>query len=187
MGQDQESAAAELLAAASAFAALREGTSQEPHSHEEPSAAESSPVTKPVTEPATEPRVAEAGEPPAGHDQRAGESVTKKVTKPSARRHTERASRPKPKPIDPDTVRLERSADYDVTGTWRVLAGPADDPMLVGFVRNSGRGKHWEARTPSLITVSGGPWRTRQDALVHLVFNHQQAAAARRPGKRRPR
>jgi len=67
----------------------------------------------------------------------------------------------RPRPIDPNTVRLERSADYNVTSTWRVVAGPAVDPILVGFVRRTGLGKQWEARMPELIAISGGPWRTR--------------------------
>jgi hypothetical protein len=44
----------------------------------------------------------------------------------------------------------------------------------------------WEVRTSAQIAISAGPWRTRQDALVHLVLDHQQATASRsnrRPGR----
>jgi hypothetical protein len=30
-----------------------------------------------------------------------------------------------------------------------------------------------EAQTPALVTISGGPWPTRRDALVHLVLDYQ--------------
>jgi hypothetical protein len=40
----------------------------------------------------------------------------------------------------------------------------------------TGLGKQREARTPARVAISGGPWRTRQDALVHLVLSHQQVA-----------
>jgi len=79
--------------------------------------------------------------------------------------------------VNPDTVRLQRSPDYDLTGTWRALAGPAGHPIVVGTVRRTGLGKQWEARTPELVAINGGPWRTRQDALIHLVQDRQQATA----------
>jgi hypothetical protein len=182
MGHDHAPAAAELLAAAATLATLHGGTGEDTHTHGA-ATAEGETVTKAFTEQLAEPLPA-TDRPSAGDDQRVRKHVTEKVTKQAARRHAEPAW--KPRPIDPDTVRLERSTDYDVTGTWRVFAGPADDPVLVGLLRRRGRGKNWEARTPSLVAVGGGPWRTRQDALVQLVLNRQQAAA-RRSGKRRPR
>ncbi|WP_329060422.1 hypothetical protein [Amycolatopsis sp. NBC_01480] len=70
--------------------------------------------------------------------------------------------------IDVDTVRVERGKDFEISGTYRVLAG---DSILLGYL---GRDRHrrWEARTAATtLTVTGGPWRTRQDALVGLLLN----------------
>jgi hypothetical protein len=53
-----------------------------------------------------------------------------------------------------------------------VMAGPAAAAILVGFVHRNGLGNKWQAQTPAMIAISGGPWRTRQDALVHLVLHH---------------
>jgi len=38
---------------------------------------------------------------------------------------------------------------------------------------------------PELVAISGGPWRTRQDALIQLVLHHQQATVSP-SSKRRP-
>lgn len=84
---------------------------------------------------------------------------------------------PKPKrrkPFDVDSVRLERSTDPARPG-WRILAGPVDDPTVIGLLepaltRNGNRGGGWRATTyPLLLTVPGGPWKRRQDALIRLV------------------
>jgi len=184
-GQDHDAAAAELLAAATALAAMRDGSDEPPPSGERGSGIQRGPLPGSVTDAAAPPPCpsAESHRLPAGPAQRSGDGVTKSVTKPMAQRHT--APR-RPQLIDPDTVRLERSADYDLSGAWRVLAGPADDPIVVGSVCRTGLGKQWQARTPELVELSGGPWRTRQDALVHLVLAHQQAAASP-SDKRRPR
>jgi hypothetical protein len=70
--------------------------------------------------------------------------------------------------IDVDTVRAERSEDFEVSRTYRVLAS---DSILLGYVAR-GRRRSWEARTAATtLTVRGGPWRTRQDALVGLLLN----------------
>jgi len=161
---------------------------RKPPSPEQVSATRDGSVTKSVTDTAAQPGQAssasESHHPPTGPVQRSGERVTESVTKQAARQDAERERRPRS--IDPNTVRLERSADYDITGAWRATAGPADDPILVGFVRRNGLGKKWEARTPELVAISGGPWCTRQDALVHLLLGYQQTTASR-SSRRRPR
>jgi hypothetical protein len=85
--------------------------------------------------------------------------------------------------IDPDLVHVVRGPDFEISGTYRVLATVEDDVVLVGILRRCGRAA-WQALTPSHIAVSGGPWRTRQDALVHLLSHRDQT---RRAGRRRPR
>jgi hypothetical protein len=81
--------------------------------------------------------------------------------------------------VDADSVRLLRAADFEVTGSYRVLAGPESDPILVGHVmpqaQLSGK-KVWCALTADFVPVrmasrSAG---TRQDALITLLF-HQQS------------
>lgn len=109
--------------------------------------------------------------------------VTKPVTEsePDERPRT----RPlRPEPLDLDTVRLERSSDSSRMG-WRVLAGADDAPVLVGFLEpvlsvTGRRSSRWEAQAPTGSRIYGGPWRTRTDALVRLVDDHQRAASAPR-------
>ena len=70
--------------------------------------------------------------------------------------------------IDVDTVRVERGEDFEFSGTYRVLAG---DSIMLGYLARDQR-RRWEARTATTtMTVPGGPWRTRQDALVGLLLN----------------
>ncbi|WP_290050077.1 hypothetical protein [Amycolatopsis solani] len=70
--------------------------------------------------------------------------------------------------IDVDTVRVERGEDFEALGGYRVLAG---DSVLLGYLARDRR-RRWEARTAATsLTVPGGPWRTRQDALVGLLLN----------------
>ncbi|WIY01257.1 hypothetical protein QRX60_45735 [Amycolatopsis mongoliensis] len=89
------------------------------------------------------------------------ESVTKSAT--SETRSVTRAD-----VIDVDTVRVERGKDFEVSGTYRVLAG---DSILLGYLGRVRR-RGWEARTAAtMVAVPGGPWRTRQDALVGLLLN----------------
>ena len=107
-------------------------------------------------------------------------AVTEKVTKPKRRRATPRPRRrtPTSAPLDLDTVRLQPSAD---PGTWRVLAGDTGDPILVGTLGPAlsfGRHRKWEARDQGWITVPGGPWPTRQAALIHLLDDRQRRAGA---------
>ncbi|GAA3652652.1 hypothetical protein GCM10022267_43700 [Lentzea roselyniae] len=122
--------------------------------------------------------IAPTAEPPAP-------PVTKPVTENKPR--TSRSKPPtRPVPLDLDTVRLKRSSDPTRTG-WRVLAGTEDAPVLVGFLEpvlsvTGRRSSRWEAQTASLARVHGGPWRTRMDALAHLVDDYQRAAA--RPRRR---
>lgn len=70
--------------------------------------------------------------------------------------------------IDVDTVQIERGEDFEIQGTYRVLAG---DSILLGYLGRDRR-RRWEARTAATaLTVPGGPWRTRQDALIGLLLN----------------
>lgn len=83
--------------------------------------------------------------------------------------------------VDLDTVRVERAVDYEISGAWAVLAGPADDPIRLGTLRRAGR--RWEARTTTGAPAGGGPWPSRRDALVGLV-GHYQAIAVNTAGRR---
>jgi hypothetical protein len=85
--------------------------------------------------------------------------------------------------VDPDTVRVLRSPDFEFSGSYRALATVRGETVLLGILRRQGR-TGWVALTPLLITVSGGPWRTRQDALVQLLLNHDHT---RRNARRRTR
>lgn len=70
--------------------------------------------------------------------------------------------------IDVETVRVERGKDFEILGTYRVLAG---DSILLGYL---GRDRHrrWAARTAAAaLTVPGGPWKTRQNALLGLLLD----------------
>src|SRR5207248_1198864 len=70
--------------------------------------------------------------------------------------------------IDVDTVRVERGRDFEMSGIYRVLAG---DSILLGYLGRDRR-RRWEARTAATaLVVSGGPWKTRQDALIGLLLN----------------
>jgi hypothetical protein len=98
---------------------------------------------------------------PAADQKPVTESVTESAT-PDARPVTHRDV------IDVDTVRVERGEDFEIQGTYRVLAG---DSILLGYLGRD-RYRRWEARTATTaLTVPGGPWRTRQDALVGLLLN----------------
>jgi len=64
---------------------------------------------------------------------------------------------------------------------WRVLAGAAEAPVLVGFLEpvysvTGRRSSRWEARTNRLTLVSGGPWPNRDKALANLVLAYQRTA-----------
>lgn len=70
--------------------------------------------------------------------------------------------------IDVETVRIERGAEFETSGNYRTLAG---DSILLGYLARDRRGR-WVARTATTsLTVPGGPWRTRHDALVGLLLN----------------
>ncbi|WP_156960175.1 hypothetical protein [Amycolatopsis taiwanensis] len=70
--------------------------------------------------------------------------------------------------VNVDTVRVERSNDFESSGTYRVLAG---DSILVGYLGRDRR-RRWEVWTAATsLAVPGGPWRTRDDALVDLLLN----------------
>jgi hypothetical protein len=118
---------------------------------------------------------------PAPASPAAAQPVTKSVTD-SARPRQRRAPRTRrPVPLDVDTVRQERSTDPLRPG-WRVVAGEADAPVLLGFLEpvfsvTGRRSSRWEARTERLTLVSGGPWRNRAAALVQLVGAYQRVEA----------
>jgi hypothetical protein len=168
---DVDTAVRDLLAAAETLTALRDSAP-----------AEAAPdrrarVTKSITEVVGEPTLVGRAAEPEGHPMRErdqlGSRVTKKITKKRTEPAPGRAT--SPAPIDVETVRLERSPDYSTTGTWRVLAGAEDDPLVLGFLCREGiRGK-WVARTAFWVKVSGDK-STRREALVALLLHHQQAA-----------
>jgi hypothetical protein len=84
--------------------------------------------------------------------------------------------------IDVDTVRVERGKDFEISGAYRVQAA---DSILLGYLGRDRR-RRWEARTAATsLAVPGGPWRTRQDALVGLLLNGGIRTAERR-GRRIP-
>lgn len=78
--------------------------------------------------------------------------------------------------VDLHTVRMERTPK-DSAADWRVLAGPPDEPVLVGFLTAmrtaDSRVRGWMAQR-SLETVPGGSWNTRQEALMFLVDDHRR-------------
>jgi hypothetical protein len=80
--------------------------------------------------------------------------------------------------LDTDTVRLERPGE-DQPG-WQVLAGSADEPVVLGFVEpiyslaTGRRSAGWRAINRHLIALPGKPCRNRTDALVRLVDYHQR-------------
>lgn len=91
------------------------------------------------------------------------------------------AENEKPRPIkagekvNPDSVRLEQSVDFDQTGSYRVLAGPKTSPVLVGLLTPEPglrAGKTWRALTPSFLAAGRG--KTRQAALLQLLV-HQES------------
>jgi hypothetical protein len=83
--------------------------------------------------------------------------------------------------IDLDTVRIERGKDFESQGTYRVLAG---DSIVLGYLGRDRR-RRWEARTSTTaLTVRGGPWRTRKDALVHLLMDGGFATNTSNPSRK---
>ncbi len=80
--------------------------------------------------------------------------------------------------IDPDSVQVSRSSDFEVSGNYHALTTVEGELVLVGILRRSGRAA-WQALTPPLLLVPGGPWRTRQDALLHLLLNQDRVRRAR--------
>jgi hypothetical protein len=147
-------------------------------------------VTKPVTEPVAEPPVSVA-EPAADAGVSARASRRRVAVRPD---HA--AARPVTEPvtvieskepavaIDPDRVRLTQAADYAQTGVWQVQQHTDDrdrPPVQLGTLiptrtGGTGGGKRWTARDRAWLTVSGGPWKTRQDALLHLLMCYQNRA-----------
>jgi hypothetical protein len=102
---------------------------------------------------------------------------------PSPARRRRRSAAPAA--IDPDTVRLTRETD-PVSPGWHVHGRTATgDEVRIGFLEQvySARGTRsgrWQARTAGTTLVPGGPWPTRQKALVNLVLDYQHRADVRR-------
>jgi hypothetical protein len=102
------------------------------------------------------------------------ERPSARLTEPTVTESVTNSAVPEARPvtredlIDVDTVRVERGNDFENLGTYRVLAS---DSILLGYLGRDRR-RHWEARTAATsLAVPGGPWRTRQDALVGLLLN----------------
>jgi hypothetical protein len=75
--------------------------------------------------------------------------------------------------IDLDTVRVERGKDFEISGTYRVLAA---DSILLGYLGRDRR-RRWEAWTAATsLAVPGGPWRTRQDAYPGCSYRARNGA-----------
>ncbi|WP_184728476.1 hypothetical protein [Saccharopolyspora phatthalungensis] len=88
-------------------------------------------------------------------------------------------SRQLPRPIgrtetvDLDTVRMERSSDFEQTRRWIVLCRAGENERLIGYLDSDGtKTKKWQALGPMLTRVSGVPCRTRQEALLRLLDPH---------------
>jgi hypothetical protein len=176
-GQDPDSAAGELMTAVAELAALRGATSSA-------DAAREAEVAVDVTESVTKRPVKVA---PQARTRR-GTHRESEASEPDVQ--TGSAQLPPPvaanERVDPETVSLQRSADYEMNRTWHVLTETAQGCRLVGSLRPvAGTARAWEAWTPLLLVVAGGPWKSRQDALVHLLSQH--ASRVRRGKTRGPR
>lgn len=89
--------------------------------------------------------------------------------------------------VDTETVRMERiPSRRDDNRSKMVLTGHGDGVRLVGFLEPQGiQQKKWDAFTPGWTRLDGGPFRTRQDALIRLLRLHVPLKT-RRGGKRNP-
>ncbi|MFD2422393.1 hypothetical protein [Amycolatopsis pigmentata] len=82
-------------------------------------------------------------------------------------------------PVNHNSVHLERASDYKWSGAWRVVTIEDKEPILVGYLSpksarsNRQTAKKWYAITASEVDVPGGPWKTRKEALLHLLSQHQ--------------
>jgi len=127
------------------------------------------PVTKSVTETATKPAIGEPSTPP-----RASTTGPTSRREPAAARPFRSVTKPitkkdRPPPIDPTTVRVERNTN-ESGPRWRVLAGHAENPTLIGFAtpgytstgnRSSSR---WKA-----IAVGGSVLRNDARSRAHAA------------------
>jgi hypothetical protein len=105
-------------------------------------------------------------------------SVTKPVTESGDRDGTGDPDQPRPvtpaDQFDPDTVQVQRCPDFQYSGRYYAVATVRGETVLLGILKRSFP-TGWVAMTPWLVTLSGGPWRTRQDALVQLLIRHDLA------------
>ncbi|GAA2806690.1 hypothetical protein [Saccharopolyspora taberi] len=75
--------------------------------------------------------------------------------------------------VDLDTVRMERTSDFEQTRRWIFLCGAGENERLIGYLDSDGtKTKKWQALGPMLTRFSGGPCRTRQEALLRLLDPH---------------
>jgi hypothetical protein len=151
-GQDTAPLVRLLTASAAEVASL---LVPEPHTVPAPPPSEDRTVTERVTDTAQRPQ-------PEDESTQPRREATKRVTKP-----------PSMVPIDIDTVQLHRETD-PVSPGWHVTAttlGRSGANVRIGFLERSGG--RWTARTAHSTTVAGGPWPTRDRALVGLVSDYQ--------------
>lgn len=105
-----------------------------------------------------------APSPPASSNRPGSAGTTHETT--ATAENEPRAIRPA-EHVDPDTVTTTRNPD---TGTTRVLAtAPDDAEVVVGFLTRSGR--QWRAADPHRTRLPGH-WRTKNEALLHLIDRH---------------
>jgi hypothetical protein len=139
------------------------------------------PVTKPVTEQPVQVAEPAAGASARGSRRRAAVRRDHAAAHPVTEPVTVLESKEPTVAIDPDRVRLTRAADYAQTGVWQVQQHTDDQdrpPVQLGTLiptrtGSTGDGKRWTARDQAWLPVSGGPWKTRQDALLYLLVHHQ--------------
>jgi hypothetical protein len=161
--------------------------SQDPDDADQPFQPSQSRVTDPPTGSAHRPgttdrppvpvtdNLAKQGPAPAGTEDAASSDAEHVVTTraPRGRKNRARTRKPAAPVLDLDTVRCEKGNDFATTGAWQVRGGDPDTPVHLGHLERTRYPRvGWQARTPDYLPVSGGPWRTRQDALVHLVEHH---------------
>ncbi|CRK61102.1 hypothetical protein [Alloactinosynnema sp. L-07] len=73
--------------------------------------------------------------------------------------------------VAPETVLVSKSPRFAIDGTWVITAGAAEDSVLVGFVRQRGFGRLWEAQIAgSGSALRDGPWKTRRQAVNNLLI-----------------
>lgn len=104
-------------------------------------------------------------------------------TLPGPATATERPSLELDDPLDTSTVRMERGQG---PGTWVVICGQEGNERVVGYLMHDlRRPRAWAARGAGYEPILGGPWNTRETALVQLIAAHQRKSKNTRR-RRRP-